>query len=95
MQCALDDRPHKLHRLLPGQNEEAAKLWSSRLYFKIQIVSFIAALTTAAVTGRLGFLCKNAAVLKNTINGTPLLFLHWGLRKTTINLEQEAPRDTA
>jgi len=29
-------------------------------YFKIQIVSFIAALTTAAVTGHLGFLGKNA-----------------------------------
>jgi hypothetical protein len=29
-------------------------------HFKIQIVSFIAVLTTAAVTGRLGFLGKNA-----------------------------------
>jgi len=94
MYCALDDRPHKLHRLLPAQNEEGGKLWSSRTYFKIQIVSFIAALTTAAVTALLGFLCKNAAVLMNTTNGTPVLSLHWGLRKT-INLEQEAPRVTA
>jgi hypothetical protein len=77
------------------QNEEGRKLWSSRAYFKIQIVSFIAALTTAAVTRRLGFLCKNAAVLRNTTNGTSVLAGHWGLRKTTINLKQEAPRVTA
>jgi hypothetical protein len=83
-----------MHRLLPAQNE-GGKLWSSRAYFKIQLVSFIAALTTAAVTGRLGFLGKNAAVLRYTINGTPALSRHWGLRKTTINLEQEAPRVTA
>jgi hypothetical protein len=91
----LDDRPHKLHRLLPAQNEEEGKLWSSRTYFKIQIVSFIAVLTTAAVTGRLGFLCKNAAALRNMTNGTPVLSRHWGLKKTTINLQQEAPQVTA
>jgi hypothetical protein len=72
------------------QNEVGGKLWSSQTYFKIQIISFIIALNRAACHRCLSFLCKKAAVLRDTINGTPVLSQHWGLRKT-INLVQEAP----